>query len=125
MLQIDKMSRQPIYEQIVEQIERQVLTGILKEGDRISSVRELSAELSINPNTIQKAYLELDRRGITFSSPGLGSFIAAGALIRLKEAEKARLSELAELITALKTAGVTKDEINSVIDEIFERSKDL
>lgn len=122
MLQIDKMSRQPIYEQIFEQIERQVLTGILKEGDRISSVRELSSELGINPNTIQKAYLELDRRGITFSSPGLGSFIAAGAVDRIKNMQKARLGELSELLSVLKTAGISKDEISSVVDSVFNKN---
>lgn len=63
MFQIDTMSRIPIYEQLVEQVEYFVLNGILKEGEQIPSVRNLSVQLSINPNTIQKAYFELDQAG--------------------------------------------------------------
>ena len=62
MFVVDVMSRVPVYEQIIKQVEEQVLTGILKEGDKLPSVRSLSVKLSINPNTIQKAYTELDRR---------------------------------------------------------------
>jgi GntR family transcriptional regulator len=55
MFVVDVMSRVPVYEQIIKQVEEQVLTGILKEGDKLPSVRSLSVKLSINPNTIQKA----------------------------------------------------------------------
>ena len=56
MFVVDVMSRVPVYEQIIKQVEEQVLTGILKEGDKLPSVRSLSVKLSINPNTIHKAY---------------------------------------------------------------------
>ena len=69
MFQIDTMSRIPIYEQIVEQVEYFVLNGILKEGEQIPSVRNLSVQLSINPNTIQKAYFELDKRELSVPFP--------------------------------------------------------
>jgi len=75
MFQIDTMSRMPIYEQVVNQLEYFVLNGILKEGEQIPSVRNLSVDLSINPNTIQKAYFELDKRGIIQSVPGRGCFV--------------------------------------------------
>ena len=64
MFMIDPMSRQPVYEQIIRQMERFILSGMLAPGDQLPSVRSLSLELSINPNTIQKAYSELDVRGI-------------------------------------------------------------
>ena len=80
MFTIDVMSRVPVYEQLIKQVEDQVLKGIMKEGDKMPSVRSLSMELSTNPNTIQKAYMELDRRGILVSVPGKGSFISAEAL---------------------------------------------
>lgn len=121
MLQIDKMSRQPIYEQIVEQIERQVLTGIIKEGDRVSSVRELSAALGINPNTIQKAYLELDRKGIIASSPGLGSFITAGALQTLRDEQKSKLSQLEALVSALALANISKEDILNAVERAYHK----
>ena len=62
MFQIDIMSRIPVYEQIIRQTEKFILIGVLNAGDKLPSVRQLSAELSINPNTIQKAFTELDRK---------------------------------------------------------------
>ena len=64
---IDSMSRQPVYEQIVDQVEQMILSGLMRPGEQLPSVRSLSLELSINPNTIQKAYAELDGRGIIYT----------------------------------------------------------
>ena len=79
MFRIDALSRQPVYEQIIDQLERLVLAGVIKPGEQIPSVRSLSVQLSINPNTIQKAYAELDRRGILCSVPGRGCYISENA----------------------------------------------
>ena len=68
MFQIDPMSRQAVYEQLIEQMERFILSGILKSGDQIPSVRSLSVDLSVNPNTIQKAYSQMDAKGMIYSS---------------------------------------------------------
>ena len=87
MFQIDSLSRQPVYEQLIEQMERFILLGLLRAGDQLPSVRSLSVELSINPNTIQKAYGELDSRGLIYSIPGIGCFVTENAveiLSRLK-----------------------------------------
>lgn len=116
------MSRTPIYEQIIDQIEKYVLSGIYKSGDRMPSVRSLSLELSINPNTIQKAYSELDRKGITASVPGRGSFVSDDALGILKENCRNRLTELAELLDKLIMAGVGYDEIISCVDNAFKEN---
>ena len=72
MLYIDVMSRTPVYEQIITQIEKLIGAGIMKEGEQLPSVRSLSIQLSVNPNTIQKAYGELDAKGIIGSVPGKG-----------------------------------------------------
>ncbi|EEC56496.1 transcriptional regulator, GntR family [[Bacteroides] pectinophilus ATCC 43243] len=80
MYQIDVISRTPVYEQIIRQTEEFILKGVLKPGDRMPSVRTLSVELSVNPNTIQKAIAELDRRTLIKSVPGKGSFISDNAL---------------------------------------------
>ena len=70
MFTVDPMARQPVYEQIVEQTERFLLTGTLSPGDQLPSVRSLSLELVVNPNTILKAYNDLDKSGIIRSVPG-------------------------------------------------------
>ncbi|MBE6686400.1 MAG: GntR family transcriptional regulator [Ruminococcaceae bacterium] len=119
MFSIDIFSRTPVYEQIISQIEEYVSKGILKPGDKIPSVRALSVKLSVNPNTIQKAFSELDAKGIIFSVPGRGCFIAEDALETVKSKKREKLGDLRALCEELKTAGVTKDEIIERINLIF------
>lgn len=119
MFQIDVMSRTPVYEQLVDQVEKFILTGILKEGDKIPSVRSLSMELSVNPNTIQKAVSELDRRGLIYSVPGKGCFVSDKALKALQVSKRGNLEELKNMVRELSLAGVTKKEIIDSVDEVF------
>jgi len=75
MFSIDVQSRVPIYEQIVNQVERFIVTGILKPSEQLPSVRQIAFDLGINPNTIQRAYTELERMGVIVSVVGKGSFV--------------------------------------------------
>ena len=120
MFVIDVMSRVPVYEQIIKQVEEQVLTGILKEGDKLPSVRSLSVKLSINPNTIQEAYTELDRRQMIITVPGKGSFISQKAVEVVGASSREKIPELAKIIRDLALAGVTKDEIIRNVNEVFD-----
>lgn len=79
MIRIDERSPTPIYEQIVESIKALIAKGALAEGDRIPSVRELSATLLVNHNTVAKSYQELERQGIIVSLRGKGAFVAKAA----------------------------------------------
>lgn len=121
MFVIDVMSRVPVYEQIIKQVEEQVRMGILKAGDKLPSVRSLSISLSINPNTIQKAYTELDRRQLIVTVPGKGSFIAEQAVNVVGENSRERLEELKEIIRELAYAGVTKEEIIQLMEDVFNK----
>ena len=76
MIQVDIRSRVPIYEQLYENIRRLILQGYLATDDRIPSVRELAAQLTINPNTIQKAYKALEKDGYIYSVTGRGNFVS-------------------------------------------------
>ena len=117
MFRIDGMSRTPVYEQIIEQVEKLVSLGILKAGDQLPSVRSMSIELSVNPNTIQKAYSELDARGIARSVPGKGCFIADTAGEMLRSAARKKLADLSELVRELSLSGVTMEEINDAVEK--------
>ena len=119
MITIDLMSRVPIYEQIIEQLETFVLKGILNVGDQIPSVRNLSIQLSINPNTIQKAYSELVRTGIIDTVPGRGSFIAKEAKTNLRNLQGNQLKELSNIVEKLALAGISKEEIVESINKVF------
>ena len=124
MFQIDIMSRIPVYEQLIRQTEKFILLGVLKEGDKLPSVRQLSAELSINPNTIQKAFTELDRRGIIFSVNGRGNFVADKALKALEVARRSAFSDIKEQIKDFALAGISCTELHEYIDEIYDEMGD-
>ena len=119
MFQIDSFSRVPVYEQIIQQVENYVLKGLLTADTQIPSVRNLSVTLSINPNTIQKAYSELDRNGIIYSVPGRGCFISKEAKDILSEQKKGKLTSLTEILEELKLAGITKEIILDTVDSVY------
>lgn len=123
MFVVDVMSRVPVYEQIIKQVEEQVLTGILKEDDKLPSVRSLSVKLSINPNTIQKAYTELDRRQLIITVPGKGSFISEKAIEVVGANSREKMTELNKIIRELALAGITKEEIINNIEEVFNNTE--
>ena len=75
MIMLDYKDRRPIYEQVVEKLQDLMICGVLEQDSQLPSVRSLATELSINPNTIQKAYSELEKRKITNTTPGRGSFV--------------------------------------------------
>ncbi len=120
MFSIDPMSRMPVYEQLIEQIERYVLTGILKPTEQLPSVRALSMSLSVNPNTIQKAYGSLDERKIIFSVPGKGCFVSTDAVSILSKKARKELSDFEKELKILKLAGIEKDELLEIINKIFD-----
>lgn len=112
---VDFKSRKPIYEQLVDNISSLVLRGILKPNESIPSVRQLAQELGINPNTIHKAYAELERRGIIYSSPGRGSFVSDD-ICPAHETKKADLRRaLAASAKEAHDLGVTFDEAEDII----------
>lgn len=121
MFHIDAMSRTPVYEQIINQLERFVLKGIMTKNAQLPSVRSLSMELSINPNTIQKAYSELDRKGMIYSVPGKGCFVSEKAYEILSTSNRGRLSELEKFITELAYSGLDKSEIINCVEEAYKK----
>lgn len=115
MFQIDRFGRTPIYEQIIDQTQRLIASGILKEGDQLPSVRVLSQELSVNPNTLQKAYSELERRGLCISAPGNGRFVTADAFRLVGEGMKNRLEEIRRIAEELCAAGLPIEQVTGAV----------
>lgn len=111
MIIIDKQSRVPIYEQLIEAIEQEILNGFWQPGELIPSVRSLSVELSVNPNTIQKAYNELERLQITYSVPGVGRYISTEAVSIVRKQKANAQEELQQIIWDLKASGMSLDEL--------------
>ena len=119
MLEIDKMSRIPIYEQIIQRLELLILTNVLRPNSPLPSVRSLSQELSVNPNTLQKAYAELELKGICYSVPGTGRFISENAKDILMRSKREELEQFKETVKELKLAGICARELKLLIDQIY------
>ncbi len=120
MFYIDTMSRTPVYEQITEQLERFLLTGAIKAGDQLPSVRSLSVELSINPNTILKAYNELDAKKLIFSVPGKGYFIREDATTHIFNKQIEKLKTLENLVSEMALAGVDKQKVLDCVEKAYK-----
>ncbi len=119
MFQIDRFGRTPIYEQIIDQTQRLIASGLLKEGDQLPSVRVLSQELSVNPNTLQKAYSELERRGLCVSAPGNGRFVTAAAFRLVGEELKGRLDEITHIAEELCAAGLPLEQVLDAVNAVY------
>lgn len=118
MIVIDYNDKRPIYEQIVERFRMLILNGVLEPDEKLPSVRSLAVELSINPNTIQRAYGELERSGFVYSVKGKGNFVCADGAAREHEKEK-MLSELKEKLRLYKEIGITKEEVDFCVTAVF------
>ena len=119
MFNINKVSYVPIYEQIISEFERYVMAGLLNSDDKLPSVRALSMDLSVNPNTIQKAYSEPERQSLCYSVPGSGRFVAPKAAELIRERKRGLLDEIRKLARELKASGVSEGEIISAIAEAY------
>ena len=116
MIILDYQDRRPIYEQVAEKLQELILRGVLTPGTRMPSVRQLAMELSINPNTIQRAYNELEGEGYIYSVPGKGSFASGNT--GADEARKAELlSQVRELLAELRYLGVSNAELAALVKE--------
>ena len=119
---IDLRSRTPIYEQIIKSIKEQALSGIFKPDEQIPSIRQLTQQIGINPNTIQKAYAELERQGIIYSLTGRGAFISSSLDIQkimdLKRDEI--IKEVQNSVSQAKKFEIPKNSIEKIIDEIYD-----
>jgi GntR family transcriptional regulator len=111
MFDLDLRSRKPIYEQLVEKLKELIIHEVFKPDEQLPSVRLLSKELTINPNTIQKAYRELEREGYIYSIPGKGNFVAAKkGTVNAEKIEKIK-EEIMKLFQEALYIGIKKEEI--------------
>ena len=114
MILIDYKDRRPIYEQVVEKIADLIVRGILEQDSQLPSVRSLATELAINPNTIQRAYAELERHGYIYSVRGRGSFVAENYPIR-EQKKRALFGALMRLVEEAGALGISMLEFQEQV----------
>jgi GntR family transcriptional regulator len=110
MIHLDYRDSRPIYQQVKDTLRRHIVTGVLMPGEKLPSVRALASQLSINPNTIQRAYAELEAEGYIFSVTGKGNFVAEGNTQNLARREEL-LAKMKPMMEELKALGVTAEEM--------------
>ena len=123
MFVIDSRSRTPIYEQLLEQLRWQVTMGYLKPDEALPSVRSLSAELGINPNTIQKAYRQMEQEGLIYSRPGRGSFVTPSVTEQRKKQQESQLLTLRKELERAKEIGILKEQIGNIVDSVYQNGE--
>ena len=118
MISINYRDGRPIYEQVRNGFRQLIITGVLPAGSRMPSVREMASSLTINPNTIQRAYRELEAEGYTVSVPGKGSFVT-DRLDAVLARREALLTDFRSLVGELKQVGAEKADLTRVIQEEY------
>lgn len=124
MFDLDLKSRIPIYEQLMERMKELIIQGVIKPDERLPSVRSLARELAINPNTIQRAYRELEGEHYIYSLPGKGSFVNRMAGGENSERVKSLSQQFRQLAGELFYLGVTKEQLVALIEHEERRMDD-
>ena len=125
MIKIDATSNKPLYEQIVDNIKSSYVKGYLKPGDEIPSVRKMALQLSVTPNTVAKAYQELERCKVIVTIRGKGTYISSESDIRMDDEKLMNIrKELTTQVVELTYMGLGRDEIIEMIDEIYKEIKE-
>ncbi|MBQ3970523.1 MAG: GntR family transcriptional regulator [Clostridia bacterium] len=118
MFTINYQSREPIYEQLYNNVIRLIGMGVLSPHEKLPTVRALASQLGINPNTVSKSYQMLEQSGYIYSMVGKGSFVADSSSVLNGQQEQAKK----DLVTAIKAAsdvGISKDEVYAAVNEIY------
>lgn len=119
MIHLDYRDSRPIYQQVKDNLRRMMVTGVLLPGDKLPSVRALAGQLSINPNTIQRAYAELEAEGYVVSVTGKGNFVAEGDTQNQARRQEL-LAKMRPIMEELKALGMTAEEFAA----LWEGGKD-
>lgn len=118
MILLDYRDKRPIYEQVVEKLERLIVNGALEADSRMPSVRSMGVELAVNPNTIQRAYNQLEQDGYLYTVSGRGSFVAPESEWRDGKKQK-MLAEWSLVTERAKESGLTRRELESALGRIY------
>lgn len=124
MFRIRAESGEPIYEQIVRQVKHAITTGALKTGEQLPTVRELASQLVINPNTVARAYRELERAGLLESTTGRGTFVKFSPPRLVREERRRRLQPfLDQLMAEASVLNFSIEELKEQLEETIKKYK--
>ena len=119
---VDPRSGVPLYTQLIDQVKRSIAVGALAPGERLPTVKQLAVDLTINPNTVARAYRDLERDGVIETSPGRGSFVRSGNAVQTRKT----LSDVAAValeaaIRDARSIGVDRPALEALLERLIER----
>lgn len=125
MFEIDFKSRKTISEQILDNMKELIMTGILKEGEKLPSVREMAGMLTVNPNTVQKAYRILESQGYIYKTPGRGTFVSdvSSLAVDKKDLHEAKV-QLQDAVNRLYFLGLDKNSVIEILKQTLRERSD-
>ena len=122
---VDPHSHVPLYEQIVEHIRSLVAAGVCRPGEPLPSIRALALDLVVNPNTVQRAYQELERQGLVYTRKGLGVFVTEnGEESAQNRSEAVVHSRFAQGIDIARAASISRDRVQAIFQQAMESPND-
>ncbi len=116
-------SSRPIYLQIIERVQMDIITGRYQPGDKLPSVRDLAQEAAVNPNTMQKALSELERSGLIYSQRTSGRFITEDKELIHQMKKELAAAEVSAFVAHMKQLGITPEEIRQLLAETIEEEE--
>lgn len=119
MFVIDPRSKAPLYEQLAQQLRWQIAMGFLAGDEPLPSVRQLSAELGINPNTIQKAYRLMELEGLIYTRPGRGNFVAPEVSELRRKQQEAQLARAEKEMEAAREMGIPENRMEELLRKVY------
>lgn len=123
MIVLDYRDKRPIYEQVVEKLEHLIICGGLEANSRLPSVRSLAMELSVNPNTVQRAYAQLEQDGYIYTVLGRGNYVTARSEWQTGKFESLT-REFEELLQKAHDAGMPKEDLLAIISKVYNKNEE-
>ncbi len=124
-MEIDFNAAYPIYEQLIEEIKKQIVRGELKAGDKLPSQRKLARRIDVNPNTVQRAYREMEQRGLVETRRGRGTFIKDNDQVMIEIKKEMAESAVANFIEQMLSLGFDKEKILKKVETNLQRRKSI
>ena len=119
MFDINLNSSNPVYIEIANTIIKMIINGSFKKHDKLPSIRSLSQSLSVNHNTVTRAYLELEHKGYIYSKPGMGMFVCENIEGLIKADNSRIIAEFSEKVKELKEVGITEKEVIDIVKDLY------
>jgi GntR family transcriptional regulator len=119
MIALDYRDKRPIYEQVADKLSHLIVCGVLSSNSKMPSVRALALELSVNPNTVQRAYAQLEQDGYLYTVMGRGNYVTDAKEWKASK-QRSILEALEAMLREARLAGIVEEQVNGLVEKVYE-----